>query len=76
MIDQAGAVAEGAQVQLTRDKDSSKQEVASGPNGEYTFTNLAPGPFRLTVTAPGFDTKIYSGEVSAGPDRSGAGHCA
>ena len=66
VIDQAGAVAEGAQVQLTRDKDSSKQEVASGANGEYTFTNLAPGPFRLTVTAPGFDTKIYSGQVSAG----------
>jgi hypothetical protein len=66
VVDQAGEVAEGAQVQLTRDKDASKQEVASGANGEYTFTNLAPGPFRLTVTAPGFDTKIYAGEVHAG----------
>jgi Carboxypeptidase regulatory-like domain len=66
ITDQAGEVAEGAQVELSRDKDSKKQQVASGPNGEYSFANVTPGPFSLTVTAPGFDTKTFSGEVKAG----------
>jgi hypothetical protein len=66
ITDQAGEVAEGAQVELSRDKDSKKQQVASGPNGEYSFANVVPGPFHLTVAAPGFDTKTFSGEVKAG----------
>ena len=66
VTDQDGAVAEGAQVELMRDNDTGKQQVLSGANGEYSFTNVTPGPFRLTVTAPGFDTKIYSGDAKAG----------
>lgn len=66
ITDQKGEVAEGAIVELSRDNDSKKQQVASGSNGEYSFANVIPGPFHITVTAPGFDTKTYSGEVSAG----------
>ena len=66
ITDQQGEVAEGAIVELARDNDSKKQQVASGSNGEYSFANVTPGPFHLTVTAPGFDTKLYSGEVHAG----------
>jgi len=66
VIDQTGAVAEGAQVRLTRDDHSPAQEVASGGNGEYSFTNLPPGPFRITVTAPGFDTQTFSGDLEKG----------
>jgi hypothetical protein len=54
-------------VQLIRGEDqSTRQETVSGENGEFSFLNLAPGPFRLTVSAPGFDAKIISGELHAG----------
>ena len=66
ITDQRGEVAEGAIVELARDNDSKKQQVASGSNGEYSFANVPPGPFHITVTAPGFDTKTYAGEVHAG----------
>ncbi len=64
VIDRSGAVAVGAKVQLTR--GSQKQEVVSGENGEYSFTNLGAGPFQVTVTAPGFDTQKFSGELKQG----------
>ena len=66
VTDQEGSVAAGANVALSSDNDSSQQETTSGDNGEYSFTNVPPGPFQLTVSAPGFDTKIYSGSVRAG----------
>jgi hypothetical protein len=65
VTDQGGSVAVGATIQLSAG-NSAKQEVPSGDNGEYTFTNVPPGPFQLTVSAPGFDTKIYSGTVQTG----------
>ena len=60
VVDQAGALAVGAQVRLTREDQSLKQEVLSGDNGEFSFTNLPPGPFQLTITAPGFETQVFS----------------
>src|ERR1700759_3260114 len=58
VVDQAGAVAVGAKVQLSRDNNSSPTlEVLSGDNGEFSFSNLPPGPFHLTISATGFDTK-------------------
>jgi hypothetical protein len=65
VVDQQGAVAEGALIEVASGDAPSKQTL-SGPNGEYSFANVTPGPFHLTVTAPGFDTKIFSGEVHAG----------
>jgi len=66
ITDQEGSVAVGATVELTSDSDSNKQEAVSGDNGEYAFTGIPPGPFHLTVSAPGFDTKLYSGTVQGG----------
>ena len=67
VVDQEGAVAVGAQVQLIRgEDDATRQDTVSGENGQFSFSNLAPGPFRLTVNAPGFDAKIFSGELHAG----------
>jgi hypothetical protein len=66
VTDQGGSVAVGATVELTSDTSSSKQQVPSGDNGEYSFSNVPPGPFHLAVSAPGFDTKLFSGTVQAG----------
>ncbi len=66
VIDPAGAVAVGAHVQLTREDESAKQEVLSGDNGQFSFANLPPGPFQLTITAPGFTTHVSSGVLVPG----------
>ncbi len=62
--DQSGALAVGARVQLTC--GPSKQEMQSGENGEFSFANLPPGPFRITISAPGFVTQTVSGTLNPG----------
>jgi hypothetical protein len=64
VIDQAGAVAVGAQVQLTRAGQSQAQQATSGDNGQFLFSDLPPGPFQLTVTAPGFQARVISGVLN------------
>ncbi len=66
VLEQGGAVAEGAQVRLTRPNQPHAQQVPSGDNGQFTFGNLAPGSFQLTITAPGFETKIFTGSLQSG----------
>jgi len=66
VVDQAGAVVVGANVGLTLKDQAQKQDVLSGDNGQFSFYNLAPGPFQLTVSAPGFETKLVSGIVNPG----------
>jgi hypothetical protein len=66
VLDQTGAVAVGAQVQLTQNGYPSSQEVLSGNNGQFMFSHVPPGPFRLTVTAPGFRSQVSSGELGPG----------
>ena len=66
IVDQAGALASGAQVQLTRPGQKQSQQVVSGDDGQFSFGNVAPGPFQITVTAPGFDSKTFDGTLSAG----------
>jgi hypothetical protein len=66
VTDQEGDLAVGANVELTRQDQSQKQEVLSGDNGQFSFANLPPGPFKLTVTAPGFDTQVFSGNLGPG----------
>src|ERR1700722_15569352 len=45
---------------------SRPQEVLSGGDGQFSFANVAPGPFKLTITSPGFDTQTSSGVLLAG----------
>ena len=66
VTDKEGALAVGAKVALTEDGQTSAREVMSGNNGEFSFANVPPGAFHLTVTAPGFDTQKYSGELRPG----------
>jgi hypothetical protein len=66
ILDQAGAVAVGAQVRLTLRDQAQPQEVVSGDNGQFSFANIASGPFQLTVSAPGFEPKLVSGVLNPG----------
>jgi hypothetical protein len=66
VTDQAGAVAVGAQLRLTREDDSPAREIVSGDNGQFSFADLPPGPFQLTITAQGFETQRFSGALRPG----------
>ena len=61
VVDQSGAVVAGARVRLSREDQSPSQEVLSGNDGRFSFANIAPGPFQLTVTSAGFATQTSSG---------------
>ena len=66
ILDQSGAVSAGAAVRLADETQTSRQEVESGSNGQFLFANVVPGPFRLTVTYPGFATREFSASLRAG----------
>jgi Carboxypeptidase regulatory-like domain len=66
VVVQTGAAAAGAQVELTRDDQSPKQEVASGDNGQFSFANVPPGPFHIAISAPGFATHEFDGTLQPG----------
>jgi hypothetical protein len=72
VVDQSGAVIAGAAVRLIRtDKSNSgdhplNQEVLSGNDGQFSFANIAPGPFQLAITAAGFAPQTFSGILGSG----------
>ncbi len=48
-------------------KDQSVNEEAfSGSNGQFSFANIAAGPFQLAVTSRGFAPQTFSGNLGAG----------
>ena len=66
ILDQSGSVATGAIVQLTTEDKSFSQQAVSGNNGQFSFSNVPPGPFKLSVTSSGFGGEAFSGELAAG----------
>jgi hypothetical protein len=81
VVDGSGAVVAGARVRLTRrdqspndqspndrspNDQSPNQEVLSGDNGQFSFANIAPGPFQLTITSAGFAAQPASGILHSG----------
>jgi hypothetical protein len=66
ILDQSGSVAAGAAVRLTSENQSFSKEVVSGDNGQFTFSNIPPGPFTLSVTSAGFGGEAFSGELAPG----------
>ncbi len=64
-----GAVYEGASVVLERSGSADPAAtVQSDSNGAFSFANLVPGAFKLTVSAQGFQTQSISGVLLAGED--------
>src|SRR5262249_3839970 len=72
IIDQTGNLVSGAEVKLTRVDQSSSNQVQTGDDGQFSFSNVAPGDYTITVTADGFASQsvfatLHSGEVVAVP---------
>ena len=66
IVDQSGANIAGAVVKLTREGQSSGLEVASDEDGLFAFSNVAPGPFQLTISSPGLASQQSSGTLRSG----------
>jgi len=58
VTDQTGAVVTGANIQLTNGA-GEKLETRVNDRGIYSFTELKPGTYTLTVTAPNFAVKTF-----------------
>src|SRR5215475_75779 len=66
ILDQSGSVAVGAVVRLTSEGKSFTQEVASGDNGQYSFSNVPSGTFNISVNSTGFGNPAFAGELAPG----------
>jgi hypothetical protein len=65
VADKDGAVIPNAKVVLTP-AGAAPRELASGNDGTFTFPDVAPGTFELTVEAPSFTTFKTSGTLQPG----------
>jgi hypothetical protein len=63
-----GAVVPGARVALSRQDPPHSQEATSDSDGQFFFSGIAPGPFQLTITAPGFALQNAAGTLHSGED--------
>jgi hypothetical protein len=66
VVDPTGMPVAGAKVKLTREGDTGEQEAICNEDGKFAFTNIAPGPFQLTITSDGFTTHASSGVLQLG----------
>ncbi len=66
IADKSEAAIVGAHVTLKLDGQPATQEAVADNNGQFTFTDIPPGPFQLTVSSPGFTTQTLSGILHAG----------
>lgn len=64
VVDKDGALVPNATMVLTSGAFTS--QIHSGGDGSFGFTNVPPGPYELTVSAPGFATQTKSGVLQSG----------
>jgi hypothetical protein len=69
VLDTTGAVVPGATVTLTGKPGTAKRSLISGSNGQFTFDQLPPGNFRISVTSPGMGTFVSPEVVLLAGDR-------
>jgi hypothetical protein len=60
VTDTSGAAVVGAQLTLTNKAQQFEQKFISNDRGEYTFRNLTPGTYDLSVVMAGFQKSIQS----------------
>jgi hypothetical protein len=66
VVDQSGGNIVGAVVKLAREGQSSGLEVTSNEDGLFAFSNVAPGPFQLTISSSGLALHEFSGTLQSG----------
>src|SRR5260370_13677710 len=58
--DASGAGVPNAEVKATDIEKGVSQTTTTNDSGNYTFTNLTPGNYKVTVEAKGFKTSVQS----------------
>lgn len=66
VLDQTRSVATDVVVGVTSEDKSFSQELVTGDNGQFSFSNVPPGRFKLSVSAEGFVNQEFSGELTSG----------
>ena len=64
VVDQSGASISGALVKLTQEGQFSSTDALSDDDGQFSLSNVPPGPFQLTITSPGLASQEFSGTLS------------
>jgi Carboxypeptidase regulatory-like domain len=65
IVDDTGAAMAGAKVTLSHDGISPGTDVLSREDGQFFFSKVSSGPYRLTVSAPGFADQTVSGVLNS-----------
>src|SRR2546428_8541778 len=58
VTDASAAVVPGARIALLNENTGISSETTAGEQGEYTFTNVEPGIYKLSVELQGFKTVV------------------
>jgi carboxypeptidase family protein len=66
VVDPNGSGVIGAHINLQREDRSSSQEALAQDDGQFSFTNVPPGPFRLVVNSTGFAAQSIPGNLGSG----------
>src|SRR5215469_14623005 len=61
--DQQNAVVPGADVSLTDVATGTSRKTTTNDVGRYTFVNVAPGTYDLTVSRTGFQRAVVGGQI-------------
>ncbi len=61
VTDKSGAIIPGASVKLVSATTNSTRQGTTSPNGEFQFSQLAPGRYNLVVSATGFEPSEKDG---------------
>jgi len=68
VLDATGVPVSGARVTLTHEATTRAVETLTEPGGHFSFANVAPGRFELSIGLAGFKTKTLSGNLPAKED--------
>jgi hypothetical protein len=66
VTDGSGTPIVGATVTLSQEGTSAGIDVTTGADGQFSFSGVPSGPYRLAVSSPGFADQTLSGILPAG----------
>jgi hypothetical protein len=66
VTDSSGAILPGAQVKVTSNATGQVKSVTTDKTGSYRVPLLSPGRYKVSATAPGFETSTANADVSIG----------